>query len=117
MKRYDPSARNTPDPRRPCRAMKIMPRWRRRPVFWGRHLATVPEGALVFFPLRPTQVNCGLAGLVAIKGPAPIENATAVDQLATLLDICQAHGFQSCQKMGAPLTDAYLGGHSPSSIA
>ena len=112
MKPYDQSARNTPGHRRLYRAVKIMTRWARRPVFWGRRLAAVPEGALVFFPLCPTRVNCGLAGIVAIKGHSPTTTASPFEQLETLLDICNAHGFHACRQTGAALQDAYLGGEA-----
>ena len=110
MKRYDHSVRSTPGHGRLCRAMKTVDRWGRRPVFWGRHLADVPEGAFVFFPLRPAQLNCGLAGIVAIKSQPSTKNANAVDELETLLEKCKAHGFQTCQKKGAALAEIYLGG-------
>lgn len=48
-------------------------RFRRNPrrgwkVFIGRNPATVPSGSLILFPWRPETLNCGLAGILAIKG-------------------------------------------------
>jgi glucosamine--fructose-6-phosphate aminotransferase (isomerizing) len=34
---------------------------------FGRSLASVPAGSLVLFPLCPTELHCGLAGLIAYK--------------------------------------------------
>lgn len=36
-------------------------------IYFGRSLARVPAGAIVFFPCRPTLLACGLAGIVAFK--------------------------------------------------
>ncbi|MDP4726193.1 MAG: hypothetical protein NWS07_02780, partial [Desulfobacterales bacterium] len=36
-------------------------------IYFGRSLARVPAGAVVFFPCRPTLLACGLAGIVAFK--------------------------------------------------
>ncbi|TYT75902.1 SIS domain-containing protein [Desulfobotulus mexicanus] len=36
-------------------------------IFFGRSLSSVPEGSLVFFPLYPSSLACGLAGLMAFK--------------------------------------------------
>jgi hypothetical protein len=92
--------------------MTTMARWGRRPVFWGRHLAAVPEGAVVFFPLRPSWLNCGLAGIVAVKGCSNATDETTVDQMEALLDICMAHGLDACRQKGLALADAFLGGES-----
>ena len=93
--------------RRLGRTMRTMARWGRRPVFWGRHLATVPEGAVVFFPLRPSWLSCGLAGIVAVKGGKNATDETTVDQMEALLDICMAHGLDTCRQKGLALADAF----------
>jgi glutamine---fructose-6-phosphate transaminase (isomerizing) len=98
--------------RRRGRTMTTMARWARRPVFWGRHLAAVPEGAIVFFPLRPSWLSCGLAGIVAVKGGSNATDETTVDQMEALLDICMAHGLDACRQKGLTLADAFLGGKS-----
>ena len=110
MKRYTHLFRKTPTPRRLCRAMKTIVQWGRRPVFWGRHLAAVPEGALVFFPLRLSWLGCGLAGIVAIKGNGGATEDTTVDQVEALLNICMTHGLNACRQKRLALADAYLGG-------
>lgn len=39
----------------------------RAPVYFGRHPASVPPGAIVLFPLSPNRLGCGIAGLVALR--------------------------------------------------
>jgi len=47
-------------------------------VFFGRALSNVPRGAIVFFPVRPGVLCCGLAGIVA-KVPDAGKAAKAYD--------------------------------------
>jgi glucosamine--fructose-6-phosphate aminotransferase (isomerizing) len=57
-------------------------------VCFGRHLASVPPGALVILPLRLTAFACGIAGLVAFK---PRE-AAAGDPLPALAEMERLSG-------------------------
>ncbi len=45
----------------------------RAPVFFGRHPASVPPGAIVLFPLAPNRLGCGIAGIVAFRRAAAPE--------------------------------------------
>ena len=36
-------------------------------VYFGRCMANLPNGAVIFFPVRNTFLGCGLAGIVAVK--------------------------------------------------
>ena len=37
-------------------------------VFIGRRPKDAPERSIILFPLQPETLNCGLAGVLAIKG-------------------------------------------------
>ncbi len=41
-----------------------------RRIFFGRDLASLPDGAIVVFPYLPATALCGLAGIVVFKKPA-----------------------------------------------
>jgi len=45
----------------------------KRRIYFGRSLAAVPPGAIVFFPLSPGRISCGLTCLVAVKSPKPAD--------------------------------------------
>lgn len=45
----------------------------RAPVYFGRHPASVPPGAIVLFPLAPNRLGCGIAGIVAFRRAAAPE--------------------------------------------
>jgi glucosamine--fructose-6-phosphate aminotransferase (isomerizing) len=91
-------------------AVRRMVRWGRRPVYWGRHMASLPAEALVFFPVRPTLAVCGLAGIVAFKGRRPGAAPAGTVQLETLLATCAAHGLAACLAAGGDLRGTHLGG-------
>ena len=89
---------------------QLAPRWnrlRQTRVRWGRHLAGVPPGTLVFFPVRDNLLGCGLTGIVAFK--APRRDAQAVDlkipQAAVARMEARGYGWFLKKKLpvGAPL--------------
>ena len=103
-----PAHANEPRPLR--RAMAMLHRWGRRPVYWGRSLGAVPEGALVFFPVQPTVAPCGLAGIVAFKKPQEAAASKDLTALAAMLDTCAANGFDNRRSDDRPAHEVYLGG-------
>ena len=110
MKPYKKSILPTTIGRRLARTLHTAARWGRRPVFWGRHPARVPEDALIFFPVRPTLAACGLAGIVAFKRPRSEAASTGIETLASLLAACETGRLEACLTEGRPFEEAHLGG-------
>ncbi len=79
-------------------------------VYFGRHPARLPSGALVFFPLRQSVFCCGIAGLVAFTRPQPPPAASPDDGLEALADRVRANGIETRPAAGRGLAEAYLGG-------
>ncbi|MBW2091206.1 MAG: SIS domain-containing protein [Deltaproteobacteria bacterium] len=49
---------------------KIKSHWKEKGItgiYFGRNLATVPDGSLVLFPYEPNVLNCGITGVLAFK--------------------------------------------------
>lgn len=67
--------------------------WTLTPVHFGRCLARVPAGSLVFFPLRGTCFGCGIAGIVTFKRPAVPAPAASLADVERLSQRVQAAGF------------------------
>ena len=81
-----------------------------RPVYIGRYLTRVPDGALVFFPCRSGFLSCGLAGIVAVKWATPnVDAASDVANLSGLLDR-MAENFRVMGDRDGALDPDYLGG-------
>jgi hypothetical protein len=46
---------------------KIIYRFITAEVYFGRNPAGVPPGSLIFFPIQPHVINCGIAAIVSYK--------------------------------------------------
>jgi glutamine---fructose-6-phosphate transaminase (isomerizing) len=79
-------------------------------VYFGRHLADVPPGAIIFFPCRPAFVCCGLSGLVAVKGKEVPEKGVDIESLAASISRIESHGLAACLKKDLPMDFHFLGG-------
>ena len=110
MKRYPDKALRSGLGRGLRQTLQTMVRWGRRPVYWGRHPAGVPEASFVFFPVRPNLAACGLAGIVAFKRQRP-DAPAPLGTLTDLLASSETHRLAACLEKGAPLADIHLGGN------
>ena len=111
MKRYHDKINRFGLGRRLTRTLQTLARWGRRPVYWGRHTASVPEASFVIFPVQPNLAACGLAGIVAFKRPPAEHPSAPIETLADLLAASEAHRLPTCLAEGSePLTDNHLGG-------
>ena len=65
-------------------------------VYFGRNIAHLPLGAIVFFPLRDNTFCCGIAAIVSYKSKKstpPRSDTTALEDMVTLI----AHsGYETC---------------------
>ena len=83
-----------------------------RPVYFGRHVSNVPDGALVVFPVRSTLLGCGIAGIVAFKCPRPSPTEAPLAQLADLAQrVCRSGPAGDASPPERSVAD-YLGGEA-----
>jgi len=80
-------------------------------VYWGRNPAGLPGGSIVFFPIQPTVLSCGIAAIVSYKstkaGKAPGSVAALDEMVKPIAD----QGGQTCRNSDfAGLDQDYLGG-------
>ena len=85
----------------------------RTDVYFGRNIAHLPLGAIVFFPFRDNTFCCGIAAIVSYKSkksmPPRSDPAALEDMLA---QIAQA-GYKTCNTANnMAIDDHYLGGQS-----
>jgi glucosamine--fructose-6-phosphate aminotransferase (isomerizing) len=88
-----------------------LPNILRTDVYFGRNIAHLPQGAIVFFPIRDNTFCCGIAAIVSYKSkksilprfdPAALEDMSA--------KIAQA-GYETCKTtIDIDIADHYLGG-------
>lgn len=77
-------------------------------VYFGRHLASVPDGSVVLFPLLPNRLFCGLAGIISVKNRKPSSDGSRLDGLAAAVKAIGAHSYQGCLKKSLSIADHFL---------
>ena len=82
-------------------------------VYFGRDIAHLPPGAIVFFPARENTFCCGIAAIVSykLKKSRPPRSDTAV--LEHMVAQLAQSGYETCSKVNdTDIDDHYLGGKS-----
>jgi glucosamine--fructose-6-phosphate aminotransferase (isomerizing) len=79
-------------------------------IFFAKDLSRVPNGSIVFFPLRQNFLCCGLAGIVAFKKKRKTADAIDTAALKAMAETIQAHRFQDFKENGYDFDTYYLGG-------
>lgn len=82
----------------------------RHPVYFGKALKNLPCGAIVFFPIQPTVLNCGLAGIVTVKRAKPVSSAHTVKDVPQMLMAIYQADLKTCQKKKQDIAQKYLNG-------
>lgn len=82
----------------------------RASIHAGKRLSGVPDNAIVFFPLRPNTLCCGLAGIVSYKSKSKSRNRVAKKQIAEMASDITGSGYEKCCQTGDSIFDRYLGG-------
>ncbi len=80
-------------------------------VYLGRSLERVPAGSIVFFPLRPGFLYCGIAAILTYKNDRPTKRPFSVAVLEDLVKAIEDRGYQAYhQNDFSGLDESYLGG-------
>jgi hypothetical protein len=81
-------------------------------IYFGRSLASVPEGALVFFPYLPGRINCGITAVLSFKKDNRLmDHARCVTTFEEKTRALLTHSWEDLEKDGSVDTLSYLGGH------
>ncbi len=78
-------------------------------IFIGEKPSAVPSPSIIFFPLLPSQLNCGFAGLMTLKLPQKDAGLTADLMLTQLWEKIKRSGLQKVLA-GEVATASCLGG-------
>jgi len=78
-------------------------------IYFGRHMAGVPDNSIVFFPCSENILFCGLAGIVSFKKKKTggRVDAACLDDMVKKIE---AHGYSDCINKELSLVSDYLGG-------
>jgi hypothetical protein len=67
-------------------------------VYFGRNPAGVPPGSVIFFPIQPHVINCGIAAIVSYKNARQTTASPSVAALDELVASIEVQGCESCRK-------------------
>ncbi len=81
-------------------------------VYFGRHMARVPNGAIVFFPYHEDLLCCGLVGIVSIKNKNKSSDPVPTASLESKVKTIETRGYMDCQKNHLSMDKHYLGGEA-----
>jgi glucosamine--fructose-6-phosphate aminotransferase (isomerizing) len=85
-------------------------------IYFGRSLARVPAGAIVFFPCRPTFLACGLAGIVAFKQKKKAAQPVDLEEMTRAVMMVARHRLADCLGRPGDPAEGYLGGDALSRL-
>lgn len=83
-----------------------------RPVYFGKSLNNVPDGAIVFCALTPATLNCGLAGIITVKQAKPFMPKHSIKDVPNMLADIYTADLKTCQKQKQDIAQAYLNGEN-----
>ncbi len=81
-------------------------------IYFGRSLAGVPAGAIVFFPYRPSLLACGLTGIVTFKRKTKQSPPVDLAEMARTVETVVRHRLAACLAEPGIPADRYLGGNA-----
>ena len=82
-------------------------------IYFGKNLSSVPPGALVLFPVKDSQLNCGLTGIVAFKKKEICKPKIPINKIESMLTHLKGYTYKKIRGENRNLIDYYLGGESP----
>ncbi|MFO8084010.1 MAG: SIS domain-containing protein [Desulfobacterales bacterium] len=79
-------------------------------IYIGKNFEDTPPESIVFFPYRENVLNCGLAGILALKSKEIPGVALGLETLEPMLDKMRSTLFETCRQKSLSLPEHYLGG-------
>lgn len=82
-------------------------------VYFGRSVAGLPRGSLVFFPLQSNFLNCGIAGIVAFLNKKSGRIAVDIAEIENMLQHIEDNSCSTCDTGDVrAVAEQYLGGNT-----
>ena len=79
-------------------------------LYFGRHMASVPNRSIVFFPCQDNILSCGLTGIVSFKNKKKTADRVNLSSLNDRVKKIENHGFNDCGSKDDSLHKNYIGG-------
>jgi glutamine---fructose-6-phosphate transaminase (isomerizing) len=82
-------------------------------IHWGSRPANCRGPAVVFCPVRPATLNCGLSGLITVYGQPPPPAIHDLNEIVTLTQHILASPLVSCDADPVAIETRYMQGDQP----
>jgi glutamine---fructose-6-phosphate transaminase (isomerizing) len=79
-------------------------------IYLGKDPKSLPDESIVIFPYRANTLNCGLAGIVALKLKETSQDPINVSMLDQMVDKTTSGLFELCRQNSLSLPEHYFGG-------
>ncbi|MBF0099691.1 MAG: SIS domain-containing protein [Desulfobacterales bacterium] len=80
-------------------------------VYFGRHISSVPDGSLIFFPYNSCQCACGISAILSIKKTKKSCDVSSVlNTVFSLSHHTAQYRYDECDQQDLDVSDNYLGG-------
>jgi len=79
-------------------------------IYFGRHISRVPVNAIVFFPICPSVLCCGISGVVAVNRKKTAPEGIDTERIVNAIAAIDASGYNAVKAGDADFQDGYLGG-------
>ncbi|MGD8982057.1 MAG: glutamine--fructose-6-phosphate aminotransferase, partial [Desulfobacterales bacterium] len=79
-------------------------------AYFGKHMTSVPNHSVVFFPCHENILCCGITGIVSFKNKKSAGDHTDLAVLNGMLEKLEVCRFENCKQNNLCLKDHYLGG-------
>jgi len=79
-------------------------------IYFGKSIKSIPAGAFILFPIRDSQCNCGLTGIVAFKKEEIATPKIPLKEIESMILHLKEHTYKKIHREKTDLIDRYLGG-------
>jgi glucosamine--fructose-6-phosphate aminotransferase (isomerizing) len=79
-------------------------------VYFGKHMFSVPNHSIVFFPCHEHILCCGITGIVSFKNKKEADDPVNLAVLNNMIKNLEVRRFENCKQDNLCLKDHYLGG-------
>ena len=79
-------------------------------VYFGKHMCSVPNHSIVFFPCHEYILCCGITGIISFKNKKETDNQADLAVLNDMFEKVEARRFEKCKQDNLYFNDHYFGG-------
>jgi len=79
-------------------------------IYFGKSIRNVPVGSVILFPVRDSQLNCGLTAILAFKTKEIAKPKIPIDKIESIPLHLKGYTYDKIKEKSRNFADHYLGG-------